>query len=104
MDLPADFDLQKMQANAERTARFLKSIASAPRLMILCNLVEGEKSSGELAELLDLSAANTSQHLSKLRSEGLVDTRRDKTTIFYQLAPGDVHATMSFLYSTFCKD
>ena len=98
------FDLSRMSANAMKAEAFLKSIASAPRLMILCNLVTGEKTSGELAETLDLSPANASQHLARLRDEELVATRREGTTIYYSLHSEEVTAVMHLLYSLFCKE
>lgn len=66
-------------------AQILKSLAQPRRLMILDYLYSGEKSVGELAELLDLPQANVSQHLAILRAQDIVTTRRDGNTIFYSL-------------------
>ncbi|MEQ9448759.1 MAG: metalloregulator ArsR/SmtB family transcription factor, partial [Rhodospirillaceae bacterium] len=72
------------------------------RLMILCQLVEGEKSVGELADLLDARRPAMSQQLALLRKDGLVRPRRDGQTIYYALARRDVSALMTFLYRTYC--
>lgn len=66
-------------------AQILKSLAQPRRLMILDYLHAGERSVGELAELLDLPQANVSQHLAILRAQDIVATRREGNTIFYSL-------------------
>lgn len=75
-----------LAANAQKATRLLKLMASEQRLMILCKLGEGEQSAGELTELVGLSQSAASQHLQKMKAEGLVDTRRDAQTIYYRLA------------------
>ncbi|MDV6330925.1 metalloregulator ArsR/SmtB family transcription factor [Asticcacaulis sp. 201] len=75
-----------LAANAQKATRLLKLMASEQRLMILCKLSEGEQSAGELTDLVGLSQSAASQHLQKMRAEGLVDTRRDAQTIYYRLA------------------
>jgi DNA-binding transcriptional ArsR family regulator len=72
--------------NAQKATRLLKLMASEQRLMILCKLSEGEQSAGDLSELVGLSQGAGSQHLQKMKAEGLVDTRRDAQTIYYRLA------------------
>ena len=67
-------------------AELCKSLADAKRLMIIHELRDGEKSVGELAELLGLKQSNTSQHLAVLRNTGLILPRREGSTIFYSLA------------------
>ena len=69
-----------------RQAEFCKSLADAKRLMIIHELREGEKSVNELAERLGLKQSNTSQHLSILRRAGVVITRREGNTVYYDLA------------------
>ena len=64
----------------------LKLLASEQRLLLLCRLLEGETSVGELAEHAKLAQSATSQHLAKMRAEGLVATRRDAQTIYYRVA------------------
>ncbi len=63
-----------------------KLLASEPRLKVLCRLIGGETSVSELAEHAGMAQSATSQHLAKMRAEGLVATRRDAQTIFYRLA------------------
>ena len=66
-------------------ARLLKLLASEQRLLLLCRLLEGEASVGDLAEHARLAQSAASQHLAKMRAEGLVATRRDAQTIYYRL-------------------
>lgn len=97
-------DNRKMEARAAEAAEFLKSMAHKHRLMILCALVEGERPAGELAEMLGVSQPNASQHLFKLRVQGLVETRRVGTTIYYRLASKTVRPIIEQLYESFCID
>lgn len=92
-----------MTANAARATEFLRSLSNPHRLLILCQLSQGEKSVGELCEILDLRQPTLSQHLARLRAEGLVSTRRDGTAIFYSLEREDVLPVIEVLYSVFCK-
>ena len=95
-------DFTGMEPRAEQAAAFLRSMANKHRLMILCALSEREHSAGELAERIGLRQPNTSQHLFKLRAEGLVETRRDAQTIYYRLASDDVRRIIDCLYQRFC--
>lgn len=78
--------LSNFEACAATAARLLKLLASEQRLLLLCRLVEGEASVGELAEHAKLAQSAASQHLAKMRAEGLVTTRREAQTIRYSLA------------------
>lgn len=80
----------------------LKAMAAPPRLMVLCNLVGGERSVGELLDEIPLSPSALSQHLAVLREEGLVSTRREAQTIFYSLASGPAMEIISVLHANFC--
>ena len=82
----------------------LKQIANANRLMILCKLIEGEYSVGELNELIPLSQSALSQHLAKLREAELVVTRRESQTIYYQLADPRVTSIIKTLYKLYCSE
>ena len=75
----------ELEASAHAAARMLKLLASEQRLLLLCQLLEGEKSVGYLSAQVGLAQSATSQHLAKMRAEGLVATRRDGQTIFYRL-------------------
>jgi DNA-binding transcriptional ArsR family regulator len=79
-------DVQDLAASAQAAARLLKLLASEQRLLILCRLIDGEASVGDLALHIGLAQSATSQHLAKMRAEGLVATRREAQTIFYRLA------------------
>lgn len=72
--------------SAQAAARMLKLLASEQRLLLLCRLVEGEASVGVLADHARLAQSAASQHLAKMRAEGLVATRREAQTIYYRLA------------------
>ena len=98
----APIDFSGMEPRAEQAAAFLRSMANKHRLMILCALIDHEHSAGELAERIGLRQPNTSQHLFKLRAEGLVETRRDAQTIYYSLASDDVRRIIDCLYQRFC--
>ncbi len=78
-------ELEDLEASAAAATRLLKLLASEQRLILLCRLSEGEVSVGELASHVGLSPSAASQHLAKLRAEGLVATRRENQTIFYRL-------------------
>ena len=78
--------LADLEKSASAAARLMKLLSSEQRLILLCRLIEGECPVGELAEYVKLAPSATSQHLAKLRAEGVVSTRRDGHTIYYELA------------------
>jgi DNA-binding transcriptional ArsR family regulator len=82
---PSLNEMAELQACAQSAARLLKLLASEQRLLLLCRLVEGEASVGVLADHAKLAQSAASQHLAKMRAEGLVATRRDAQTIYYRL-------------------
>lgn len=82
---PSFDELSELAESAQSAARLLKLMASEPRLLLLCRLVEGEASVKDLADHAKMAQSTTSQHLAKMRAEGLVATRRDAQTIFYRL-------------------
>jgi DNA-binding transcriptional ArsR family regulator len=93
---------EEMESNAQNAAAFLKTLAHEGRLMILCHLGSGEKSVGELEDLLGIRQAAVSQMLARLREEGLVSTRRDGKTIYYSLANENTSRVINLLYELFC--
>ena len=95
-------DVTGMTGHADEAGALLKAMASTPRLLILCHLVAGEYSVGELLSEIPLSASALSQHLAVLRQEGLVTTRRNAQTICYALPPGPAVEIISILHATFC--
>lgn len=96
--------LRDMEVAAWRVSEIMKLLANKHRLLVLCQLVEGEKSVGELARLLRVREPAMSQQLAVLRREGLVRTRREAQTIYYGLARDDIRRLMEFLYATYCGD
>ncbi|MFZ5718776.1 MAG: ArsR/SmtB family transcription factor [Pseudomonadota bacterium] len=82
---PTHPELMDLEAQAGAAARLLKLLASEQRLMLLCRLIEGECPVGELAQHARLAPSAASQHLAKLRAEGVVATRRDGQTIYYRM-------------------
>ncbi len=94
--------VDRMADRAREASDFLKALAHESRLMILCNLLDGEKSVGELEAYLSLRQSAVSQQLARLRLEGLVSARRDGKTIHYSLADDKVRAVIGVLYRTFC--
>lgn len=95
-------DTKALEENAEDAAQFLKMLASAPRLLLMCHMSEDECSVGDLAEKTGMRLPTVSQQLSLLRSQGLVATRRDGTTIYYRLASDPTREIMAVLYKNFC--
>lgn len=93
---------ERMQAAADRACDLLKAMANRHRLLILCQLVDQERSVGELAEFLGIRDSAVSQHLSLLRKDGLVTARRDGQTIWYSIASAEARTLLSTLYSAFC--
>ena len=102
MNVMTDITLDDMKANARRATDFLKTISNEQRLLVLCQLSKAELSVGELATALDLRQPTVSQHLARLRAEGLIEARRDGTTVFYSLQNKDVLPIIEALYGVFC--
>lgn len=93
-----------MTLDAEGASNFLKALSHEGRLMILCHLVQGEKSVTELEGLLGARQAAVSQQLSRLRIEGLVSARRDGKSIHYSIGDARVRRTVALLHELFCRD
>jgi DNA-binding transcriptional ArsR family regulator len=92
--------LEQMREHAPDAAELMKALGSESRLMILCTLAEGERSVGELNEMIPLSQSALSQQLAKLRS--LVSTRRESQTIHYSLAEGPADRVIHLLHDIYC--
>lgn len=95
-------NVKDMQGSARTVSELMKVLSNENRLMILCQLAEGEKSVGELAELLGMRHAALSQQLTLLRKDALVQPRREAQTIYYSIARDDVYALLQFLHQTYC--
>ena len=95
-------DVDRMGEHAREASEFLKALAHEGRLMILCDLLRGEKSVGELEALLSRRQSTVSQQLARLRLEGLVSTRRDGQTVYYSIASDRARSIIGALYASFC--
>lgn len=95
--------IQAMSANAAEVAEFLKGLASPQRLMILCELAEGERSVGALVAATGIAQTSMSQHLARLRESGIVAVRRDHRTLYYRIEHPAALELMSVLYRHFCE-
>ncbi|WP_092293640.1 metalloregulator ArsR/SmtB family transcription factor [Bradyrhizobium sp. Ghvi] len=98
MNMNADI----MERAADQASELLKALANRHRLLIICQLIDGERSVGELAEFLDLRDSTVSQHLALLRKDGLVSARREAQTIFYSIASEPAREVLKTLYQAFC--
>jgi DNA-binding transcriptional ArsR family regulator len=96
-------EMRRLAKNASKACDLLGAMASPARLMILCQLAEGEKSVGELQPAVGLSQSALSQHLAVLRRKQIVRTRRDGQLIYYSLASGQAASLMETLHEQFCK-
>ena len=96
-------ELDRMAENSRRATDFLKALAHESRLLMLFILAEGEKSVGELEEILALRQPTVSQQLARLRADGLVATRRDGKTIYYSLASEEARVVIRAIYEVFCR-
>jgi DNA-binding transcriptional ArsR family regulator len=95
--------MDQMAENAREATEFLKALSHESRLMILCLLIQQERSVSELEELLGIRQASVSQQLQRLRGDRLVSTRRVGKQIYYSLASEEARAIIGVLYETFCK-
>jgi DNA-binding transcriptional ArsR family regulator len=96
-------NLSELQSNAQRAAALLKLMGNPTRLLILCQISQGEKSVSELERLIGLSQSALSQHLALLRHQKVVSTRRVAQTILYSLAGAEAPAILATLYELFCS-
>ncbi len=96
-------DYKALEDKAESAAEFMKLMASAPRLLLMCLVLEEERCVSDLAEKTGMRMPTVSQQLALLRAQGLVSTRREGTTIYYRLASEPVKDIMAMLYKHFCS-
>lgn len=93
---------EEMANHAVETAEVLKSIANPNRLMILCSLIEGEKTVGAINQEIPLSQSALSQHLARLRAEDLVTSRKEGQSVHYRISDRRIVELMSRLYELYC--
>jgi len=97
-------EMTEMRKHAKEASNLLKKLGNENRLLILCALINGELSVGELNKLIPLSQSALSQHLGSLRKAGLVITRRESQTIFYSLCGNEAMAVILVLQSIYCPE
>lgn len=96
-------DTADLKANAQKASTLLKAMSNERRLLILCSLAEGELSVGQMEQIVDLSQSALSQHLARLRHDGLVSTRRDAQTIYYSLKGDEARSVIQTLHDLYCN-
>lgn len=95
-------ELRALMKKARDASDFLKAMAHESRLLLLCLLAQRERSVAELEDILSLRQANLSQHLARLRLDGLVVARREGKSVIYSLASEDVRRMTALIYDIFC--
>ena len=96
------FDVSQFEASAAQAAKLLRALANERRLMILCQLADGERSVGQIQPLVGLSQSALSQHLAVLRDEGVVAARREAQTVWYRIADPAALKVVGTLAEIFC--
>ena len=96
-------DLKAISGKTGQAARLLRALSHGARLRVMCELAGGERSAGELVSASGLGQSALSQHLAKLRGEGLVATRRDAQTIYYRIADAKALQILKALYELYCR-
>lgn len=96
------FDIQQLRTNAEAAGQLLKALGNPDRLLLLCQLSQGERNVSELEALLGIQQPTLSQQLAVLRREGLVETRREGKLIYYCISSPAALAVINTLYQVFC--
>jgi len=91
-----------MERAADQASELLKALSNRHRLLIICQLIDGERSVGELAAFLNLRDSTVSQHLALLRKDGLIAARRDGQTIYYSITSDPAREVLKTLYQVFC--
>ena len=101
---PDSRDFVDFQRNATEVAGLLSALANERRLMILCQLVEhGEATVGSLVDAVGISQSALSQHLSKMRDEGIVTFRKESQTVWYRIADPRIEKLFATLHQLFCR-
>lgn len=97
------FEMNAIRENANAACRLMKVLANPDRLLLLCQMAQGEKCVSELEALVGIGQPTLSQQLAVLREEELVTTRREGKNIYYQIASPQALAVMEVLYAQFCE-
>ena len=102
MSPDTDFDMATLRAASNRACALMRVMSNPDRLLLLCQLAQGERRVGELEALLDIQQPTLSQQLAVLREEALVSTRRDGKQIYYSIASDAALAVLDVLYQQYC--
>ena len=97
-------DVNEIECNIGSAVNLLKALSNEKRLLIVCALYKGEKSVGELEDIVGLSQSALSQHLARLRRDEVVCTRRSAQTIYYSLCGVATNDVLRCLYDIYCGD
>ena len=103
MTQTAELDFNELRASADKASSLMKCMANADRLMLLCQLSQGERSVGELENMLDIRQPTLSQQLTVLREADLVTTRREGKNIYYSISSTPALAIMRVLSQQLCN-
>ena len=95
--------ITQIKKNSARAESTLKLLANSKRLMILCHLLKERKSVSDLLRLIDLSQSALSQHLAKMRNQGIVSCHKEGQMVYYQIANFEIEAILTTLYLIYCK-
>jgi DNA-binding transcriptional ArsR family regulator len=99
----ANINLKKMQSSADEACRLMKVLSNRDRMLLLCQISQGEMCVGELEQCLDIHQPTLSQQLTVLRNEELVQTRREGKQIYYSLSNKVTLEVMNVLYQNYCS-
>lgn len=97
--------IEDMGAKSEEAAALMRALSNGPRLLVLCHLMAaGELQAGELVRRIGLSQSAVSQHLARLREQGLVTYRREAQSLHYRIADQRVARILALLHEMYCPD
>lgn len=102
MNMQVKIDPVIMRDAANDASEFLRALSNHHRLLILCQLIDGEKSVGQLAEFLGVRDSTTSQHLALLRRDRIITGRRDGQTVWYRISSQPARDIVQVLYGVYC--
>jgi DNA-binding transcriptional ArsR family regulator len=102
MNIRTKIDPRAMRSAADDASALLKALSNRHRLLILCRLIDGEKSVGELADFLGVRDSTASQHLALLRRDRIISGRRDGQTVWYRISSEPARDIMQVLYGAYC--
>lgn len=98
-----NINVKQMETAADGASELMKALANRHRLMLVCQLIDGERAVGEMAEALRIRDSTVSQHLALLRKDGIVGTRREGQTIYYSISSAVARSVVEVLYRHFCS-